>query len=440
MRIKIPLPLGVFLPVCLLGFLGVSIIFLHSVLNNNTRWLYFGILLLYLTLKKKLISYWDLPLVLAFASYSAWCFFSSFWSDVPLLSFSKSIVLCFVIITMTSAGIEWIKTYSWGGAFNYLKLSVYVFIPTVLFGMTRDSSVTSYSLAAGTSVEVYTSLIRGANMLGFMMAAIFPVLLWELYKKWSNKKARILWGCALLICTYFLILAFSRSAIADVIVILGGFAISFNLTKKVLFVIVGTQIALVTLLVHPSIVSDIANTSKFYIYKTAIDDADVFMSRQLVWQQSYEAAKEGGLFGLGYGVSWGFTDFNFDHGLTSAAYGREKGNSQLAIIEETGWIGLILYVLLLGTVGLKLFKMYVVAHDEEHRVLLGIISGMFVGLIFTSFFEAWWGAPAGPETVYFWVLVGIIRGLEIAMGNNGQSSLRSLPRFSQDLSTELLHG
>ncbi len=65
-----------------------------------------------------------------------------------------------------------------------------------------------------------------------------------------------------------------------------------------------------------------------------------------MWEPSYKAAQEGGLVGLGYGISHpeirsGEYSDHFENGRLI----REKGNSSLALIEEAGLIGLVLFIL-----------------------------------------------------------------------------------------------
>ncbi|MCZ7612765.1 MAG: hypothetical protein M5T52_04270 [Ignavibacteriaceae bacterium] len=65
-----------------------------------------------------------------------------------------------------------------------------------------------------------------------------------------------------------------------------------------------------------------------------------------MWEPSYRAAQNGGLTGLGYGMS----DPNIKPGSLGDHYEgerfvREKGNSVLALVEETGVVGLVLFLL-----------------------------------------------------------------------------------------------
>ena len=123
-----------------------------------------------------------------------------------------------------------------------------------------------------------------------------------------------------------------------------------------------------------------------------------------------------GWSGGGYGVTIG--DTNFKGGLTAIGYGREKGNTQLAIVEETGIIGLLIYLYLLYV----LFKRLISEQSKLPRcgtkVLLGIVTGTLFGLIMQSVFEAWWVAPGAPESLYFWTLAGVAQGIASAARKN----------------------
>jgi O-antigen ligase len=120
-------------------------------------------------------------------------------------------------------------------------------------------------------------------------------------------------------------------------------------------------------------------------------------------------AKQGGLFGAGYGVS--INGGEFSGGLTTFGYGREKGNTQLAIVEETGIVGLALYMLIVVSLVARLWKAFSAAGDRNLRALIGIVTGSIVGELVIGAFEAWWVAPGSPESIWFWAMVGVALGL-----------------------------
>ena len=100
-------------------------------------------------------------------------------------------------------------------------------------------------------------------------------------------------------------------------------------------------------------------------------------------------------------------DDSFAGGLFSLGYGREKGNSVLAILEELGQVGLVLYVLLLLYIFHPIWRAARRATDRDDSVLLYLILGTLVGLTANSMFEAWWVAPGSPASPYFWAMTGI---------------------------------
>jgi len=139
------------------------------------------------------------------------------------------------------------------------------------------------------------------------------------------------------------------------------------------------------------------------IYKDA-DEGSVFYTRESPWEDSYEAAVAGGMLGLGYGVTYG--DYDFEPGLTATNYGREKGNAQLAIVEETGIVGLILYAAMIGLLFWELVTGFLAARSEDFKIMLGLVMGTLFGLTVHSFFEAWWVAPGSVEFGLFWAIAG----------------------------------
>jgi O-antigen ligase len=132
----------------------------------------------------------------------------------------------------------------------------------------------------------------------------------------------------------------------------------------------------------------------------------------------------GGWAGVGYGISAGWETGDFQAGVTSVGYGREKGNSQLAIVEETGLVGLGLSLLVVVVVFRKLARGYRAAPSRDAKVLIGLVMGTLAGLLVQSVFEAWWDAPGSPEFVLFWVMTGV--GLGVAQAVRARAASRSV--------------
>ena len=161
------------------------------------------------------------------------------------------------------------------------------------------------------------------------------------------------------------------------------------------------------LMVSPGWVSHI----KAFAYKDNFNKG-IFATRIDNWQNTYEGAYQGGWIGVGYGVAYGVTEFNLTSQLTASTYGREKSNAPLAVIEETGVIGFILYIALLLSLSKQSFMLYRMTQKNSHeRILILIVSGELLGMVVHSFFEDWWSSPGSPIAIYFWSLVGVLQGL-----------------------------
>ena len=112
-------------------------------------------------------------------------------------------------------------------------------------------------------------------------------------------------------------------------------------------------------------------------------------SRMLMWQFSAMGAKDGGLTGLGYGIS--DQALKVDDPLIHLENGikrRETGSSTLALIEETGIIGLILFAAMAVFILNSLIEKYREEKPENiWQVVLPI--GMFAAFILHAQFEGW---------------------------------------------------
>ncbi|MBI9070779.1 MAG: O-antigen ligase family protein [Melioribacteraceae bacterium] len=133
-------------------------------------------------------------------------------------------------------------------------------------------------------------------------------------------------------------------------------------------------------------------------------------NRRYLIEASWEAALEGGFFGIGYGISSekyvsnDYGDFKSEH------FTREKTVSILALAEETGIIGLTLFLL-----GVVLLFFTIWKHRDSRIVLL---FGIYI-LVLQVYaqIESWWiGIGAAPLPVFF-----IFCGYITAMSSRAKS-------------------
>ena len=395
----------IFFPITVIAFIGQGSGIIDKVIHDNTRWIFMAILFFYLLFNNKLLrGVRSQPLLLfTLILYLLWCISTVLWSEVPMLSFMKSTIFLVSTITFLSGGYWWATKYSSSRSLHCL---CWVVVVGLLAGILGRGSASSLDTGYGNgSIVLYQGLTGNANMFGTLMTMSFPVLLWALYQHWKNPKQRLRWGALLGICVFFLIISFSRSALLSILTTLFVFALNLDFRKKIkIFVFSILALSLGMLLMASTITSFIAT----HVYKTTAD-TDLLASRQSTWQISYDHAVEGGWIGGGFGVNIGESQYVFS-GLSTGGYGREKANSQLAIIEETGIVGFCFYALLLFMFFTKTFHHAQKIKGSEKMVFL-IIVGALAGILVISIFEAWWDSAAAPESVYFWTLFGVALGL-----------------------------
>nr|MDA3859871.1 hypothetical protein [Melioribacteraceae bacterium] len=123
-----------------------------------------------------------------------------------------------------------------------------------------------------------------------------------------------------------------------------------------------------------------------------------YSTRDKLFDDSFKAAQNGSFFGLGYGVS--------DPEIKNPIYVggsdkiREKGNSFLALIEETGVIGLLLFLFpifyFFNAIGWReIFK---------KKKLFSLVI-LYSSLLLHSQFEAWFGGVSSFQLLVYFILI-----------------------------------
>lgn len=389
------------LPLLILAFVGLSVTFLTPVFNTTSRWLVLLGVATWLLPRGDLFRPLRHHLGIFTVLFGVWCLLTATWSELPDLSLMKAVAFLLIAVTAMAAGLHWVKQHPTGDALSYLLPLTILALAAGVLGRFETSSVVVLS----EGVTTYQGAVGGANMFGSMLAMCSPFLIWRVRSDWQDRRKRVVWLALLSAVIFYLLAAKSRSAFLVVICASAGLLLGSSLRRKV-----AISMAAVTAIAGLWVLAPWAleQIERDYAYKHGLDQSLLF-SRQEVWDESYEQAAKGGWVGGGYGVTIG--DLSFEGGLTAIAYGREKANSQLAIVEETGLVGLVLYVVVLGSLFRTLVRGLRQRRQPEVRLQLCLVGGMLAGMLCASVFEAWWVAPSSPESVYFWVLTGVALGL-----------------------------
>lgn len=337
--------------------------------------------------------------------YFTWCVLTTLWSEVPVLSFAKSSMFVINSIAMISAGSLWVIRFGYNRAIDWLFL---ILITTLISGLFGGS---------GADASWYTGLTGNPNAFGFLAAITSPLTLLKLYQNKKNTWLFLMWIGIVLTDIHFIVSSYSRSAIAIFLCVLGFFVLSLPLSKKILVTLLSFFCIVFILVMLPvSYLESIVGTRLFKSGTILTDYSlnnhslnKITQSRNHIWELSIKNAERGGILGAGFAINIG-EKYIFNKGLSSAHYGTEKGNSQLAIIEETGIIGLFLYAIILISFFSYAIPYYLQLKGHD-RVVMGIVLGSIVGLLAESIVEGWWDSAAGPEVICFWSFVGVIQGM-----------------------------
>lgn len=401
-------PAELIIPLGLLAFIGTGITFINSVFNTTTRWGILAALSFFLLTSRRRDMFGVLshPLFLAVLVYALWGFMTVVWSEQPRISLAKSLVFIWVSTTMLIAGYSWAMRHNQAHTFDFLWLFAVFALPAAALGEVEGGS------AVGTTV--YAGSTGNPNLLGFILATASVWLIWRAYlARRQNRRLFVFFVGLLTIDLYFLFLSHSRASLLFFLVIALGLLIGLGKLRKWLpYMLISAALFATVYNFFPAVQDFVTQyTLKSDLNYLETQGGGILSSREQVWQESYDQAVLGGMFGGGYGVTIG-EGFQGEIGYTisSGQYGREQGNSQLAVIEQTGLFGFSLYLMLIAGIFWAFVSGLRDARIEADKVAIGLLGGAILGLLVQSAFEAWWVAPGSAESAAFWILLGALLG------------------------------
>jgi O-antigen ligase len=315
---------------------------------------------------------------------------TAFWTENVALSLIKWIIYVALVVTLFIAGAAVPRTEDCN-PFWPLK---WIFVPIILISF--FALMRGFGWVGGN----FRGYCGNSNALGATIVLTSPWLIYELRKKWSLPRERAallaLSGMTLTV----LLFTYSRASLGALFIIVTFAGWSLHLGRK--FVIAYALVASVVgvYLLRPA---TFGTAYRGLVEKRA---ENVLTSRSDQMEDSWEAAKKGGIFGAGFGVSVGSSRYwNME---SFSTYAREKGNSMLAVVEELGLTGFGFYLLLLYAVWSSLTQLGRRA-DADGKFIRMLGSGFFLGAIFHSAFEAWF-LSSGPDIAVFWATTGLLLG------------------------------
>jgi hypothetical protein len=409
----------------LVMFAGAGVQYIDSI-SALARWVLLALLVATLTVQMKL----GLALKGAWGAVTAvfllWCVLSAIWSASPTLTLAKASAFAAVALSMSAVGHLWALQGKRENIFALLLPLTALVVVSALAGAATGTD----AVRASETSTLYRGLANNPNFLGILIICVLPAALWEVYRQDTSRRRKFLSYTVLASLTVMLASSYSRASILAALIIVFSLLFGAGLKRySAALAIAGVGLTVVFV----AFPETVASLETRYIYKSLGRDVSLFESRETVWQASLSAAQKGGPFGFGLGVAaedaeLGIEQYEIE--ISSSHYGREKGNSTLAMVEEVGWVGLIAFGLVLWTFYYRAFGAVQLSQNREHKLISTLILGTTVALLVNAQFEAWFLAPGSAAAPVFWLFVGLGLGFRerIDRVNRGSRSARHVAR------------
>jgi hypothetical protein len=351
-----------------------------------------------------------------------WFLLTSLWSSYPEISAVRALYYILISLGCISAGILWIR-FSNKNIFDFLLPANVIVVLICLFSLITNIPSDSWTAGHG---KGFIGFFGHQNLLASIILFTIPAVFGFKIKD-KSKKIKVLIFILLTLNFILLIITYSRSAILALIF---GVIVYLILNKNWKVLSYGFIVAVIL----TSLIYFTPSLNNFTDKILKKDFPEVYSSRLWMWEPSYNAALEGGLFGLGYGISHpeirsGEYSDRFENGRLI----REKGNSSLALIEESGLIGLILFILPIIYLLIKLPDTRYQKPDKDYKsgirnpespssppyggfaeassiqnLVSSILIASLAAFILHAQFEAWWVGVGSVQLPLFFIYTGIL--------------------------------
>ncbi|MEW6653871.1 MAG: O-antigen ligase family protein [Bacteroidota bacterium] len=265
---------------------------------------------------------------------------SGFWAEFPIVTLSRS---GFFLVLVLGA-------YSVSSYFKNIDMDYsYIFTPLTLLIILTSAASLLFQIP-----ENYRTGGNGLGLMGFSVhqntLGSIAFLCGSVFTFYSIKKAlssnrnnmvvTLLLASSILV-VILLFMTASRGAIAAFLSFLFFILLLEAGIKRsiIVFGIIGLMFIISLQFEF------VKNTAESVIYKNA---ENIMSSREAMYRASLKGAANGGVFGIGYGMSDTALVYNVPGEMQNGRFIREKGSTLLALVEETGFVGAILFYLPIG--------------------------------------------------------------------------------------------
>lgn len=367
-----------------------------------------------LTNQKKILSDPSFKFVVLFClMFGIWAIFTSIWSPLPSVSASRGVY--FILISVSSVYLG----YLWCSSKNSIMLSflipsnivvVTISVISLVFSIPEDSWTGGHGLGFK-GYAVHQNML--ASVIVFTVPGIMLPILREFILSTKNNliNRRIVFLLILLLLNvYLLIISASR-----------GGLLSFLLMAIIFYLLILNWKWKIILIISVSILSFTSFNLNVFVHEFIMKTEKYIGDRRIDnIKETIIAAKEGALIGIGYGISKPpsseRTQGRFEQ--EGKLYIREKMISTLAIIEETGLVGLILFaspIFLILNLLIKVLRCdkrnKMNYFYKEKKINTAFMISAIVALCFHAQIEAWWIGVGSIQLPLFFMFCGNAIGI-----------------------------
>jgi len=279
-----------------------------------------------------------------FSLFLLWSFFSIFWSDATFVSFKRWLQFFGTGLIFISALMHFESSDE---ALGYLKLILVFYIPVSLLSIILGLGVTEWGWAGLTSQK---------NVLG--QVSLVSLIIWSI--AFTNKGTRNKLFALVYWCTSLILLIGSKSVTCYLTAILLVILVVAFTAQKVIFQpIIGRLISFIFIFLFFSSILVIIcfNLDLFDTIILAFGRENTFSGRIDLWNSIFRLTKENLLLGSGFGGFWVVGSPAMEMLYKEYPwFPNEAHLGYLDILNETGIIGLLLFIFMVIFYFLKVYQ------------------------------------------------------------------------------------
>ncbi len=261
-----------------------------------------------------------------------------------------------------------------------------------------------YPVYRGINADRFAGIFGNPNQLGICAAVSFPILIGFFME---NKRRVYLLAVAAL-AVFLLYKSGSRAGMLSIVAgTLGMLLVLREESRRLILVsIIALPIAAVAIdidKIEQGVLGFISRSDA-----TEFDVEEIADNRLYRWELGWKSIRKHPTLGQGYGIG-GISD-SANPEFTEFDQGYPLHNSFLQVMQENGFVGLVLFLVMLLPLYYRALTVRMSGASRHPHLLAGCM-GVLIGGVVSAFFESWLFSVGNLGCMPYWVCVGIVWAL-----------------------------